>query len=553
MARPRIHEDGAARSRAFRARRKAAKAARAAGALDLGIEAAPVAGALPAPTPTDPVEALRRYAARLTVPRGLRRGKPFKLLPWQVEFARMVLGGAARSICLSVGRKNGKSGVVALFLIAKIDSGSPLFGGGKFRALVIAANAGKTRAISQSVMNIVEASGLNITETKGAHHSIQSAAGAGIDFLTAGRGGAHSSDTDWAVIDEAGLLTSSRDRGLWSSAQSSVTASPEGRFICLGTRLAGDLFEAQLDQGRRGVDGVATLEFAAPDDADVLDVAAWEAANPSLDEIKSRAALNHLAQQAADDPSRQSSFRAEELNQRTELEAEPIVSLTDWKAVELPRQDMPPAKGRCWVGIDLGGAASMTAACIAWENGRLDALCAFPARPKLAKRGRSDGVGDLYERLQRRGELTASGGRLVDLPAFFAALAERIKGAELMAAGADRYRSAEVIEAAESTDFAGANWHFRGTGAAGKADGSADVRAFQEAVLRGQVSAPESLIWPFAISSSRLRFDQAGNPALDRSRSRARQDLVSAAVIAVGLRRIDLTAEKAAPPAVHWL
>ena len=79
---------------------------------------------------------------------------------------------------------------------------------------------------------------------------------------------------------------------------------------------------------------------------------------------------------------------------------------------------------------------------------------------------------------------------------------------------------------------------FRGVGAAAKADGSHDVRAFQRLVLTRNLRTLESLLLASAIKSSVIRRDGAGNPALDQGSKAGRIDALQAAVIAAGLAEI---------------
>lgn len=489
--------------------------------------------------PRDPVLAFKTWAEGLIVPRGLRRGKPFKLLDWQLDFAALVFDPDVQTALLSVARKNGKSSLLGLILSSLLSPRSPLYGGPHWRGLAITITARLAAVLADIIMQLAAANNLPFSEARGNRPRIESVSGARLDFLTAGRGAAHGGDVDLSVIDEAGLLTSARDRNVWDSAQSSVSASA-GKTVILGTRLRGDLFESALDQARRDVEGVRALEFTIEPEADIMDPDVWRAANPSLGAIKSLDYMRRAAAAAADDPSLQPSFRAHDLNAVAEDDAETIVALTDWKQVEVKADDLPAAEGRVFVGVDIGGSKSMTAALLLWESGRMEAFAAFPARPGIEKRGRSDGVGDLYARMVRRRELLLSGGRLVDLGEFLGLVAARVADFEVAGCGADRYRRAEVVTACEGTPFADIAWTWRGTGASATADGSFDVRAFQAAVLRGEIAVQGgTLLWPFSIASSRLRYDGAGNPALDRSRSRARQDVISAGVIACGLRALD--------------
>ena len=52
-------------------------------------------------------------------------------------------------------------------------------------------------------------------------------------------------------------------------------------------------------------------------------------------------------------------------------------------------------------GVDLGTSAAMSAVSAYWPaTGRSETLAAFPDKPDLLERGKKDGVGDLYQRME---------------------------------------------------------------------------------------------------------------------------------------------------------
>ena len=75
------------------------------------------------------------------------------------------------------------------------------------------------------------------------------------------------------------------------------------------------------------------------------------------------------------------------------------------------------------------------------------------------------------------------------------------------------------------------DWRAQGSGK----DGSADVRAFQRAVIAGTLRPGDSLLMLSAINAAIVRRDGNGNPSLDKKFSREWIDPLSAAILAVGL------------------
>ena len=177
----------------------------------------------------------------------------------------------------------------------------------------------------------------------------------------------------------------------------------------------------------------------------------------------------------------------------------------------------------------------MTACVAVWPlTGRMEAWGAFPSIPELSERSKADGAGNLYPRMRERGEVAVYEGRVTPASAFLSDIAGRLAGENVVAAGADRYRRAEALDALAA---AGVRWPmvWRGQGASAMADGSADVRAFQRLVLSGALRSRESVLLASAIAESSIRRDASGNPAIAKSREHGRIDALSAAVIACGL------------------
>ena len=497
----------------MRERRAAAKTAR--------LRAEPVAW------PDDPAGAVADWSRDvLRVPFGHPlAGEPMALPEYGVDFLRDALTHSESA--LLIGRKNAKSAIVAVYLLARLVG--PLRTPG-YRAGVVSVNREKAGELWQQAADIAAVSGLEGLTFRRAPRGIESATGR-VDILSADRSAGHASGFDDAILDELGLLKE-RNRELVNGLRSSVSAR-RGRFIALS--IVGDSpFTRELIE-RRDDPAVSVHLYAAEPGAAIDDVNAWRAANPGLGFVKSFEYMEDASRRALAIPADQATFRAFDLNTPQDPSREMIVSLNDWQGCIVVPDDLPARSGECVVGFDLGGSSSMTAAVAFWpRTGRLEAWGAFPAIPELGERSRADGVGSLYTRMLERGEVAVYEGRVTPASVFLADVAARLAGERVVAAGADRYRRAEALDALTAS---GVRWPmvWRGQGASATADGSADVRAFQRLVLAGKLRLRESVLLASAITESSIRRDVSGNPAIAKARENGRIDALSAAVIACGL------------------
>ena len=482
--------------------------------------------------PADPAAALASWSRRkLKIPPGHpRSGKPLVLPEYITAFVDDVFKHRESLLC--IGRKNAKSAGVAVFLLARLCGPLRIPG---YRGGVCSVSKEKANELKMQMQAIAEASrlgGLTFMRSPAPGH-VLSDWGGRVDILAADRSAGHASGHDDAIVDEIGLLAE-RDRELVNGMRSSISAR-DGRFIALSVQGDAPFSAEMLD--RAGQPGIAVHHYTAPEGCELDDESAWRAANPGLATgIKSLDYMRDEARRVALTPADQAAFRAFDLNQPQNPARIMLCDPADWRACEV---DILPARsGNCVVGFDLGGSSSMTAAAALWpETGRLETWAAFPDYPPLARRSEADGCRGQYEEMQRRGELRVYPGRVTPVSAFLGDVAVALAGERVIKAGADRYRAQEAIQALEQ---ARVNWpiQWRGTGAHSHADGSHDVRAAQRLIMSCRLKTRESLVMRSAIANSSVRYDGAGNPALEKARQRGRIDALSAVVISCGLAEI---------------
>ena len=478
----------------------------------------------------------REFVKTLRVPSSHPRlaGKPLQFQRWQWAFLNDLHLRGLQEVGLSVARKNGKSSMLASALLFHL-----LHGREGWRCLLTSDTGDHSAEVRRHMKELAEASGylddgpaseqhLQFFTGPQAGRAVSNVNGGEIHFLTSGPTAGQAGGSDWAVIDEGGLL-SENQRELWNSLYQSVSAR-SGRFIAVGVQGRGPMF-AEMRNRSLSSDKISFHHFGT-NGADLDDQEAWKAANPGLGKIKSLAYMEAASEKAKASQLDETDYRLFDLNEPVEKSSELICSLSDWRGCIT--DSLPPRTGRCYLGFDLGGSRSMTAAAAVWENGRCELFAAFPDDPDLLARGDADSVGRLYKAAQTSGQLTTYPGKHCDAGAFLLDCMDALQGERIVCAGADRYRQAEISKVLEDSKIR-LPIVFRGTGAGVKSDGSFDVRAFDKWVTTSKLKLKAHLLAAQAITDSRIRYDMGGNPALNKSGKNSRIDLLSALLMAVGL------------------
>ena len=489
--------------------------------------------------PADPIGALVRWSHDyLIVPPGHpKSGEPMTIPDFAEAYLRDAI--AHRESLLCIARKNAKSAFVAVYVLGRLVGPIRIRG---YRAGVVSVNEGKAKELHKQAQDIARASGVPMAETskripRGGlkvykKPAVLESVWGTVEILAADKAAGHASGFDDAIIDELGLLAE-RDRDLVNGMRSSVSAK-DGRTISLTVRGTSP-FVPELIRRKDDPD-VAVHLYEAPQGCKLDDRKAWEDANPGLRAgIKSYGYMAATARLASVNAPDEPHFRLFDLNQKTDLTATRIVTLTQWERCEvLDEQALPERRGPFYLGVDFGGAASMTAAAAYWPNtGRLEGWGAFPDEVPLDVRGKSDGVENGYVLMHQAGELLVFEGYITPIAPFLSYVADALDGLRPRKVVSDRYRKTDGQQAVLDVGLM-ATWPWEYTPVGAGPQGGEDVRAFQKAVISRTMKVRKSLMWTQAIAQSKVQPDRNGNPGLDKSAKVARIDVLQAGVLAVG-------------------
>ena len=332
---------------------------------------------------------------------------------------------------------------------------------------------------------------------------------------------------------------------LYNSLRTGLGKIPNARLLAIGVRPMADThWFNRLLSG----DADYALEYSATEKDKPDDPNTWAKANPSLEfmpalkeEIESECVL------AMRDSAELASFKALRLNTGTQDIVESILlEAGTWREIERPILE---SGERYILGLDLGTSFSMSAAAACNDSMALDSFAVFPEIPTLVERGLKDGVADLYTRMAERGELLQRGRNVSSIKELLRECLKR--WGQPIAVVIDRWRADELTQILfemQSDENEKLRFHkceiiTRGMGFK---DGSADVRAFQKAVVSGRIHVKKSLLLRSAMGEARLLGDPAGNQKLAKRteagrRRRAKDDAVAASILAVseGSRRFN--------------
>lgn len=470
----------------------------------------------------------------LKIPSGPLAGQPFKIPEWQRDWLIAASRPGIREAGLDISRKNGKSGLIAAILLAYLVGPLNRY---DWHGVVTSLTGPLAKELRDAIYDTAKVSGIDskITLYKSpTPGKITGLNDSSVLFLAADKASGHAIGADLALIDEAGLLEENK-RFLWNAIFSCISGR-NGKFWCISIHGHGPMFQELSERAES--DKVHYQRWQAPKDCALDDRQAWHKANPALsDNIKALEYMEDACERALASPANEMHFRAYDLNQDVEPGREVIVSVKAY--TDCIQLDLPPLRGDVVLGIDLGGSTSMTCAvALCLESRRLFVRGAFPDSPALHIRAKSDGAGTLYDRMIREGDLKLYPGKVTPVVDFLTDFFAELGDCNILVIGCDRARKAEGLTAFENAGLARVPVKWRGTGASAHADGSHDVRAFQRAVLDKRIKIGQCTMLEAAIAGSQLRFDQAGNPALDKAQQKQRIDALQAAVIATGLAEL---------------
>ena len=471
-------------------------------------------------------DAIRTWSeATLKVWSGPLAGQPFMIYDYEIAWLREAFRPGVRDAALCMGRKNGKSSVVAVVLLAYLAG--PLNRAG-WRCAVASMTGELAAELREHIEQTVTASALAGVEvfkspTPG---RVEGQNNTRVSILAADKATGHAIGADLVIIDEAGKMPENR-RQLWNNLRSCVSGR-NGRVFYISARYDCTMFE-ELRATADKLPSVLWQEHSAAEGCALDDEVQWHAANPGLKfGVKSIEYMRDRSKFVMNNPGDENDFREQDLNQRVDSSIDPVLTIAQYVAAARP--ELPERSGGCYLGVDVGGAAAMTAACAYWpDTGRCEQWGAFPGEPGLLRRGEGDGVGDVYERMHDEGNLMTFPGLITPVGEFMDWLSGELYGQSVIMLCADKYKRAELSQGLQDANV---RWRIRWRGY--KDEAIEDLRLLQRAVIAGRVAFMDTALLREGLRQSQVIFDRDGrNGVIAPKKRRSRIDVVTAWMKAV--------------------
>jgi phage terminase large subunit-like protein len=471
----------------------------------------------------------------LVVPEGALVGKPLKLARFQEDFFYAVFDNPAgtREAILSMGRKNAKTATIAIILLVFLDGPEAVENAryqsgalAKKQAAEVYNYAAKMAAMSPTLRTRIRA----VPSSK---RLVGLAMGTEYEALAAEGATAHGGSPLVAILDEAGQV-----KGPYNAFFEAICTSqgayenPLRIWISTQGRTDGDLFNRLIDDAESAGDPTIVCHvYRAPEDCELDDPAAWQAANPALGLFKSTADMVVDAAKAARLPEAENTFRWLHLNQRVNPFT-PLFSRSVWQANAAQPDDDAFRYGEVYGGLDLSQTTDLTAFVLAawWQERWHIKPWFWMAEGLIADRAKEDKVP--YDIWRKQGLIEATPGKVISLAWVAAKIAEVTKGIpNLRKIGFDRWRFDMLAAEFERT---GVTLPFEPFGQ-GFASMSPAVEAMVSSVLQEQLCHGGHPVLNMCANNVVAKSDEAGNRKLDKARSTGRIDGIVALAMAMGV------------------
>jgi len=469
----------------------------------------------------------------IRIPDGALVGQPVRLADFQIDFIRAVYSDDVhvRRAYLSVARKQGKTALIAMLLLVHLvgpesKQNTQLISGARSRdqagiVFDLASKMVRLNPYLSKIIRIIPSQKKLIGLLMGTEYRAISA-----EAKTA-----HGLSPVLAILDEVGQVVGPQDDFV-DAIVTSQGAHDNPLLIAISTQAPtdADLFSIWIDDAERSKDPrIVSHVYRADESADVMDEAAWRAANPALGIFRSLDDLREQAIQASRMPSAENAFRNLCLNQRIST-VSPFVSRSAWQDCG----NYPDSyEGQAvFAGLDLSARTDLTSFVLIFEANGFWHVHPFFWTPEdgLIERSKRDRAP--YDVWVRDGFLRTTPGASVDYAFVAAEIADILSGCNVSMLAFDRWRM-DLMK--RELDSLGIELPLEPFGQGFK-DMSPALDLLESELLNKRILHGNHPVLTMCAANAVVRRDEAGNRKLDKSKTTGRIDGMVALAMAMGCK-----------------
>jgi phage terminase large subunit-like protein len=379
----------------------------------------------------------------LVVPEGAHVGRPVKLREWQKGIIRQIYDTPTRQAIISLGRKNGKTALVAMLVLVHSVGPEARRNAQIYSAAQSRDQAGIVFGLAAKMVRMnPELNDPNVVVIReSAKELFSPLTGVRYKALSADATTAYGFSPVLVIHDELGQVRGERSE-LYDALETAMGAQVEPLSIVISTQAPTsiDLLSKLIDDAKTGADPEQKLVLFAADEADEIDdEATWRKANPALGDFLNLAEIRGLAAKASRMPSFESSFRNLHLNQRVAA-LNQLFSRSVWEAnsgeVDFSAFDDGPVYG----GLDLSGKQDLTALVLVAQKAGIWHVWPHFWTPEATMLDRAARDRAPYDLWVKQGHLTAVPGVTIDYGFVAHRMAEIASKCDLRVVRYDRWR-----------------------------------------------------------------------------------------------------------------
>jgi len=475
------------------------------------------------------------------IPSGAKVGQPIKLEPFQKRFILAAYDNktGTKRAYLSIGRKNGKTALIACILLAHLvgpeaKRNAQIVSGALSReqAAIVYDLASKMVAQSPELREIIR-------EVPSSKKLIGIPLNTEYRAISAEGKTAHGLSPILAILDELGQV-----RGPQSDFVDAITTSQGAHdapmLMVISTQAPndGDLLSIWLDDAASSKDKrIVSHVYEGAKDCDLTDKDAWKAANPALGKFRSLPDVKEQAERASRMPSFEPTFRNLVLNQRVEMMA-PFISRGVWIANSLPAEDDVFYTEPVYVGLDLSAKTDLTAMVMMAYRERWHVKAYFwtPAKG-LADRAKRDRAP--YTVWEQQGFIRAIPGASIDYESVARDIADVLADCDVQSVAFDRWRfdllKKEFDELSLDLPLVPFGQGFK--------DMAPAIDRLEELLLNEQIAHGANPVLTMCMDNARVEQDAAGNRKLNKAKATGRIDGAVALCMATGVMHMQEATE----------